>query len=54
LAKQAGWSRRFDEPIILPNGRKLITLRDAGGMRDGRLIGLFYRPQETARDLFFK
>lgn len=26
----AGWSRRFDEPISLPNGRKLATLRDAG------------------------
>jgi hypothetical protein len=24
------WSRRFDEPILLPNGRKLVTLRDAG------------------------
>jgi hypothetical protein len=25
-----GWSRRFDEPILLANGRKLVTLRDAG------------------------
>jgi hypothetical protein len=25
-----GWSRRFDDPIILPNGRKLVTLRHAG------------------------
>jgi hypothetical protein len=24
-----GWSRQFEDPIILPNGRKLITLRDA-------------------------
>jgi hypothetical protein len=24
------WSRRFDEPIALPDGRALITLRDAG------------------------
>jgi hypothetical protein len=24
-----GWSRRFDEPIILPNGKKLVTLKDA-------------------------
>jgi len=24
-----GWSRRFDEPIILPDGRKLIPLKDA-------------------------
>ncbi len=22
------WSREFDEPIILPDGRKLIALRD--------------------------
>jgi hypothetical protein len=25
-----GWSRKFDEPIPLPNGRKLVTLKDAG------------------------
>ena len=24
-----GWQRRFDEPIPLPNGKKLLTLRDA-------------------------
>src|SRR6266436_5050424 len=24
-----GWSRRFDEPIPLPNGSKLVTLKDA-------------------------
>lgn len=24
------WSRRFDHPIALPDGRKLLTLRDAG------------------------
>jgi hypothetical protein len=24
------WSAPFDAPIILPNGRKLITLKDAG------------------------
>ncbi len=23
------WSRRFDDPIVLPNGRKFITLKDA-------------------------
>jgi hypothetical protein len=23
------WSRRFDEPILLPDGRKLRTLREA-------------------------
>jgi hypothetical protein len=26
----ADWSRKFDEPILLPNGRKLATLKDAG------------------------
>jgi hypothetical protein len=25
-----GWQRAFDDPIPLPDGRKLITLRDAG------------------------
>lgn len=25
------WSRRFDSPITLPDGRKLATLRQAGG-----------------------
>jgi hypothetical protein len=25
-----GWSRRFDEPIALPGGGQLQTLRDAG------------------------
>jgi hypothetical protein len=25
-----GWWRRFDEPIPLPRGRKLVTLKDAG------------------------
>jgi hypothetical protein len=23
------WSRRFDDPIPLPDGRELVTLRDA-------------------------
>jgi hypothetical protein len=27
-AKQ-GWAREFDNPIILPDGRELVTLRDA-------------------------
>jgi len=26
----ADWSRKFDEPIPLPKGRQLITLKDAG------------------------
>jgi hypothetical protein len=25
-----GWSRRFDEPIPLPRGCQLVTLKDAG------------------------
>ena len=24
-----GWQRRFEDPIPLPDGRKLVTLRDA-------------------------
>jgi hypothetical protein len=24
------WKRRFDDPIVLPDGRKIVTLRDAG------------------------
>ena len=24
------WSRRFDDPIMLPNGKTLVTLEDAG------------------------
>ena len=24
------WSRKFDDPIALPRGRRLVTLRDAG------------------------
>ena len=27
---KSGWSRKFDEPILLSNGRKLVTLKDAG------------------------
>ena len=26
----ADWSRKFDEPIALPKGRQLATLKDAG------------------------
>lgn len=28
--RAAGWSREFEEPITLPKGRQLMTLRDAG------------------------
>jgi hypothetical protein len=24
------WSSKFDAPIVLPNGRKLVPLKDAG------------------------
>jgi hypothetical protein len=24
------WKRRFDDPIVLPGGRQLVTLEDAG------------------------
>src|SRR5258705_13634918 len=30
LSMTADWSRKFDEPIPLPKGRQLVTLKDAG------------------------
>jgi hypothetical protein len=24
------WARPFDDPVLLPGGRELVTLRDAG------------------------
>ena len=27
---KSGWSRKFEDPILLPDGRQLITLEDAG------------------------
>ncbi len=27
---KSGWPRKFDEPIPLPKGRQLVTLKDAG------------------------
>jgi hypothetical protein len=30
LKPVAVWARRFDNPILLPGGRELLTLRDAG------------------------
>ena len=33
------WDQRFFDPIILPNGRKLFTLRDANSSKDD----MFYR-----------
>ena len=29
MAAERGWQRKFEDPIPLPNGDKLITLRDA-------------------------
>jgi NADPH-dependent ferric siderophore reductase len=29
-ASLADWARKFDEPIPVPKGRRLVTLRDAG------------------------
>jgi hypothetical protein len=29
LVADRGWKRRFDEPIPLPDGRRLVTLRHA-------------------------
>jgi hypothetical protein len=26
---EKGWQRKFEDPIPLPDGRKLVTLRDA-------------------------
>jgi len=27
--RSSGWSRKFDEPIALADGRRLVTLHDA-------------------------
>jgi hypothetical protein len=29
MPRVTDWSREFDEPILLPKGRQLVTLRDA-------------------------
>jgi hypothetical protein len=29
-----GWQREFENPILLPDGRTLVTLRDAGNLCD--------------------
>ena len=31
MASKGGWSRKFDDPIPLPDGQQLVTLRDAAG-----------------------
>jgi hypothetical protein len=30
LKPNKGWRRRFEDPILLPRGRQLVTLEDAG------------------------
>jgi hypothetical protein len=30
MSEKSGWSRKFDEPILLLRGRQLVTLEDAG------------------------
>jgi hypothetical protein len=30
MKRPQGWKRPFDDPIPLPRGRQLVTLRDAG------------------------
>jgi hypothetical protein len=29
ILRRSGWSKQFDDPIPLPSGKKLVTLRDA-------------------------
>ena len=29
MASEDGWRKKFDDPIVLPDGKKLVTLRDA-------------------------
>jgi hypothetical protein len=30
MSKRTGWGREFDDPIELPRGGRLVTLKDAG------------------------
>jgi hypothetical protein len=30
LIDRMSWKRKFGDPIVLPNGRQLVTLQDAG------------------------
>jgi hypothetical protein len=32
---ERGWSRKFDDPILLPKGQELVTLKDAGSYITG-------------------
>jgi hypothetical protein len=29
VKRETGWHRKFDDPIVLPGGKKLLTLKDA-------------------------
>lgn len=31
MVSDGGWSRRFEDPIPLPRGRRLVTLEEAAG-----------------------
>ena len=42
-----GWQRKFEDPIPLPNGKKLVTLRDAADYITG-LPGEGNRPAGLA------
>jgi hypothetical protein len=47
-----GWRRRFDEPIPLPRGRQLVTLRDAGNYINGsknRMKTIWLEPAGSPR-----
>lgn len=43
-----GWGRPFDDPITLPDGRELATLRDAGLYISGRPKAVHDRPEWQA------
>jgi hypothetical protein len=44
------WSARFDDPIVLPDGRKLVTLKDARheGEPDPRSSPRLWLPDDSA------
>lgn len=41
---ETGWSKRFEDPVTLPNGRQLVTLLDAGNYVAG------FRRKEAQHD----
>jgi hypothetical protein len=38
------WSTRFEDPIVLPNGRKLVTLKDAADYVMNRHVERVFNP----------